>query len=205
MGCVESASLEPPGDGKSMLFWPPDELAHQVASTRQNDGHGNKIWFQFRAYQTMINQEAIFNVLLGHTVNQLPYPPDEIAYKFAPMRVTESRACQVLFNQEAIFNVLLGHTVNQLPYPPDEIAYKFAPMRVTESRACQVLFNQEAIFNVLLGHTVNQLPYPPDEIAYKFAGRPRVLEGHACQILVNEKAIFNKLPQVQSFREATQT
>ena len=78
-------------------------------------------------------------------------------------------------------------------------------MRVTESRACQVLFNQEAIFNVLLGHTVNQLPYPPDEIAYKFAGRPRVLEGHACQILVNEKAIFNKLPQVQSFREATQT
>ena len=162
MGCVESASLEPPGDGKSMLFWPPDELAHQVASTRQNDRHGNKIWFQFRAYQTMINQEAIFNVLLGHTVNQLPYPPDEIAYKFAPMRVTESRACQVLFNQEAIFNVLLGHTVNQLPYPPDEIAYKFA-------------------------------------------GRPRVLEGHACQILVNEKAIFNKLPQVQSFREATQT
>ena len=119
MGCVESASLEPPGDGKSMLFWPPDELAHQVASTRQNDRHGNKIWFQFRAYQTMINQEAIFNVLLGHTVNQLPYPPDEIAYKFA--------------------------------------------------------------------------------------GRPRVLEGHACQILVNEKAIFNKLPQVQSFREATQT
>ena len=67
-----------------------------------------------RACQVLFNQEATFNRLLGRTVDQLPFPPDDLPHKFAAMpRAFESRPSQVIINQEAIFNKLPGHTVDE--------------------------------------------------------------------------------------------
>merc|ERR1711975_132623 len=73
MGCAGSSPVEPDGDGQSMLFWPPDEAAHKLAPTRTT--YNNLPTFRF--CQTLINQEAISNALLGRAATQLPYPPDD--------------------------------------------------------------------------------------------------------------------------------
>ena len=70
-----------------------------------HSAHRHAPWSRVRA----LVWQAIFNKLCGHRVNALPYPPGEIARKYAgrPCKSDLQYTYQMHLNQEAIFSKLL--------------------------------------------------------------------------------------------------
>mmetsp|Transcript_139751 Transcript_139751/g.256449 ORF Transcript_139751/g.256449 Transcript_139751/m.256449 type:complete len:148 (-) Transcript_139751:134-577(-) len=146
MGCsLCNAPRLPDGDGVSCLTWLPDDEVRRDAGMKNN--YGEYVWFS----KMLMNQEAIFNKVLGQPVASLPWLPVHMQSSSSGSYVQLSKQ---LMNQEAIFNKLLGQPLAALPWLPDEEVRRDAGMQ--NSWGSYVLFsklimNQEAIFNKLLG------------------------------------------------------
>ena len=90
MGCAASTDRKSPsGDGDTGLYWSPDDNARKLAGTIYVGARESKMWF---------NQEAIFNKLLGHEVDVLPYPPDDNARQLAGTIYEGARESKMWFN-----------------------------------------------------------------------------------------------------------